>query len=254
MIHKTIHPKAQEAIHRYFNLPFGRKRVKCPYYMNIKKERAGLRVMVGKGSVAEIVHETKVWAQLKGFNLSRKSEEEIREFMIKKGIGIDCSGFIAHILDHWFKSENRGRVWNNLKFQDNSIYARFRRFLRPIENIGANLLTSDLNCIHIDNFDDIGPGDLIRAKGKQKNAHHVAIITDTHKSESGKLKKFDYVHAHRFYEEENGVRKGTVIISKPEGSLKDQEWRDTYNGKNYMLEDLKVNYEDNGIRRLKALA
>lgn len=254
MIQESIHPKAQDTIHRYFNLPFGRKRVKCPYFMNLKGERAGLRVMVGKGSVDEIVHETKVWAKLKGFKFGRKSESQIREFMMIKGIGIDCSGFVSHILDNWFKADGKGRVWNNLKFFDNSLPARFRRKLRPIENIGANLLTSELNCIPVTDFDDIKPGDLIRAKGKQKNAHHVAIITDTYKTKEGKLKKFDYVHAHRFYEDENGVRKGTVTIVDSKKSLKDQKWDDTYKGRNYMLEDLEVNYKDNGIRRLKVLA
>ncbi|MBN1331828.1 C40 family peptidase [Candidatus Dojkabacteria bacterium] len=238
---------------KYFELPLGGKKVVCPYFMNIKKQRAGLRVMVGKGSWAEIVHETKVWAQLKGFSLEKAGEGEIREFMMKLGIGIDCSGFVVYLLNQWMKELNKSSIWHNLKYKENGLYFTFRRFLRPVENISANLMTSELNCFKITELNDIVPGDLIRAKGKQNNAHHVALITKTYKDKSGNLEKFDYIHSHRFYEKENGVRQGSVEITKPTESLKDQKWEDHYNGKNYMLEDLLVDYEDNGVRRLKFL-
>lgn len=249
----SLPQEVKDTAEHYFELSLGGKKVKCPYYMNLKHEKAGLRVMIGKGSVDEIIHEVMVWAQLKGIDLNALSEQEIRAFMIKKGIGIDCSGFVVYILDKYFQIKGLGRLWKNLKYKNNSLYARFRRMLRPVENIGANLLTSDLNCDRIDDINKILPGDLIRAKGKLKNAHHVAVITDVTFNKQNKVKEFKYVHSHRFYEEENGVRKGKVIITNPKTGLKDQKWEDNYQGKNYMLTDLLINYEDNGIRRLKAL-
>lgn len=250
----TISDEAKAVIKSYFELPLGGKKVPCPYYMNLKHERAGLRVMIGKGTAEEIVHEVLVWAQLKGILLSKMSVQEIRGFMIKKGIGIDCSGFAAYVLDAQLRKLGKGRLWRNLEYRNNSLYSKFRRFLRPVENIGANLLTSELNCVPIADFDEIKPGDMIRAKGKIQNAHHVAVITDVFFNSNGKINSFEYVHSHRFYEDENGVRKGKVTISNPKKSLKDQEWHDEINGRNYMLEDLLVDYKDNGIRRLKALA
>ena len=254
MTNESLPDQVLDLAKKYFELPLGGKKVRCPYFMNLKKQRAGLRVMVGKGSSEEIVHEVKVWAQLKGFNLEKSSEAEIRKFMMSLGIGIDCSGYVVYLLDKWLQGMRKPHLWSILRYRENGVYYRFRRLLRPVENIGANLLTGELNCEVVSKFNEIKPGDMIRAKGKQKNAHHVALITKTYKNDSGNLKKFDYIHSHRFYEEENGVRKGTVTITDPHKSLKDQKWEDHFNGKNYMLEDLLVDYEDNGIRRLKFLA
>ncbi|KKQ36340.1 MAG: hypothetical protein US52_C0001G0008 [candidate division WS6 bacterium GW2011_GWA2_37_6] len=242
----------KEIIKSYFELPLGGKKVKCPYFMNLKGERAGLRVMIGKGTVEEIVHEVMVWAQLKGVGLNKMSTEEIRSFMIKKGIGIDCSGFAVYVLDAWFKEIYHAHLWESLHYKDNSFFAKLRRRLRPVENIGAELLTSEINCTKVTHLQEILPGDLIRAKGKQNNAHHVAVITDVFYNDKGIIEKFVYTHSHRFYELENGVREGYVIITDPEKELKDQEWHDHYQNRNYMLEDLLVDYQDNGIRRLKA--
>lgn len=241
---------AQRTIKSYFELPLGRKKVKCPYFMNLKRERAGLRVMIGKGTAEEIVHEVRVWAQLKGVNLNKLSEKEIRSFMIKKGIGIDCSGFAVYVLNGWLKELGYGHLWNNLKYRQNAILDKIRRRFRPVENISAELLTSDLNCMKITNLDQVLPGDLIRAKGKIQNAHHVAVISEVLLDEHNKVTEFKYVHSHRYYGEENGVRKGSVKIIKQNNELKDQKWVDNYEGRNYMLEDLLVGYQDNGIRRL----
>jgi hypothetical protein len=255
MLQDYLPEQVQNVIKEYFALPLGGKKVKCPYFMNLRKERAGLRVMVGKGSAEEITHEVKVWAQLKGIDLNAISEQQIREFMIQKGIGIDCSGFAVYALDAWTRFLGKGHIWKRLKYFSNSPMMRLRRWLRPVENIGANLLTSDLNCEKITDLNLIQPGDMIRAKGKQENAHHVAIISEVFRDENTKkLKRFVYVHAHRFYGPENGVRKGEVEIIDLTKSLKDQKWTDHYQNRNYMLEDLLVDYEDNGIRRLKFLA
>jgi hypothetical protein len=242
----------QNEIDRYTNLKIGGKNVTCPYYINPKIERGALRVMCGKGSPEEIEHEVKVWAKVKGINLKRLTSEEIRNFMIENHIGIDCSGFIAQILNRYLKKKIGKTLISFLKFPDNRLISKIRRTLRPIENIGANTLTSNQNTDIIGNLNDILPGDLIRAKGQQKNAHHVAIITEVEIDEKTKMiKSFRYANSHRFYQEQNGIRIGEVIIKDPEKDLKDQNWTDTLDGKNFFLEDLLVDYEDNGIRRLK---
>lgn len=250
---EKISKSAQKKISEFQKLHIGTKRVIAPYFMNLKGQKGGLRVMVGKGSPQEILQEVKVWSQVKGFNIKRADEKQIREFMISMGIGIDCSGFVVYVLNEELKERGLKSIWNYLKFTNRSPFARLKRLLRPVENIGANLLTSDENCIRIENLDEIRPADLIRAKGKQKNAHHVAIITEVEKDDEGNLISFQYAHSHRFYEEENGIRIGTVTIVDKKKSLKDQKWDDSHNNRNYMLEDLLVEYEDNGIRRLKIL-
>ncbi len=250
---EEISKQAQNVIESYNNLRIGGKKVIAPYFMNIKKKRGELRVMVGKGTPEEIEQEAKVWAQVKGFNLKKASPEQIREFLMQMDIGIDCSGFAVYVLNAELDSRGLNPIWTYLHYQNNSIISKLRRLLRPAENVGANTLTNEDNCVKIEDWNDIEPADLIRAKGKQKNAHHVAIITKVHKDKGGNVKSFNYAHSHRYYEDENGIREGKVEIIHPKGELKDQRWDDDYKGRNYMLEDLLVDYEDNGIRRLKIL-
>lgn len=250
---EEISKQALNMIRSYSNLRIGGKKVIAPYYMNLRKKRGELRVMVGKGTPEEIEQEVNVWAQVKGFNLKKADPTQIRDFMMKMDIGIDCSGFVVYVLNEELDSRGLSPIWSYLKYKNNSIIDKVRRILRPAENVGANVLTNEDNCVKIENWNDIEPADLIRAKGKQKNAHHVAIITKVEKDESGKVLVFEYFHSHRFYENECGIRKGKVEITHPKAELKDQKWEDDLNGRNYMLEDLLVDYEDNGIRRPKIL-
>lgn len=249
--------EVKKSIDQYAKLDLGDKSVPCPYYINISKERGGLRVMVGKGSPEEITHEVKVWAQLKGFDLRKANAGEIRDFMLEKGIGVDCSGFLVHVINRWMKSTSKGRLIDCIKFPTNSFIARLRRRLRSAENISANTLTGDENNIKIINLNEVKPGDMIRLKGKIKNAHHVLMVTevDGDKGENGKfkIKKIKYVGSARDYEDENGIRFGDIDITDSEGELKDQKWNDEYRGKNWHYEGLMKEYEDNGIRRLKCL-
>jgi hypothetical protein len=242
----------QKEIDRYFNLNIGGKKVITPYYRNSKMNTATLKVMAGKGSPDEIELETTIWAKVKGFDLNAATAEDIRKFMLKMKLGIECSGFVANVIDRYLHKTHKKGLIRFLKFTDQRLIAKLRRLLRPIENINANTLTSDLNCERITNLNDIKPGDFIRCKAKQSNSHHIGLITDVEKEE-GVIKRFGYVNSNAEYEAENGVRYGEVFITDPEGELKDQKWTDELNGRNYFYEGLLKQYEDNGIRRLKNL-
>ncbi len=250
--------EAWQTINEYKYLPLGGKKVTSPYYINLSKERGGLRVLVGKGTPEEILHEVKVWGKLKGFELENASQHQIREFMIQRKIGIECSGFLYHVITRWLQAKHKGNLVSKLKFHNNGFVNRFRRWLRPAENVSANTMTSDLNTEKIKNLNDIRPGDLIRAKGRVKNAHHVAMISEVKGvlDEKNKftIESFKYIHSHRFYEDQNGIREGEVIVTNPKGDLKDQNWLEVYKGKNWMLDDLLKDYHDNGIRRPHYLA
>jgi len=237
-------------INEFKKLHLGGKEVACPYFMNLKKQRAGLRVLIGKGDATEIEAEVKVWAKVKGFDLNKASPVQIREFMVNRSIGSDCSGFVTHILNAWLKSQKAQLLLTYLQFPKNDLLSRLRRFLRPVENIGANLLTSELNTNKIEDLDSIQPGDLIRSKGLNKNAHHVLLITKVVK-EQEVVKEFEYIHSTRHYGQNNGVKIGRVEITNVNKELKDQRWLEEENGKNYTWEGLLNNYQDNGLRRLK---
>lgn len=241
---------AQDTIRSFQQLQINDHNIVCPYFMNTKKQRSGLRVLVGKGNANEISREVQVWAQLKGFDLAKADEKQIREFMIVNNIGIDCSGFVVHVLNSWLKSLGKASIKHYLRFPDNSFVAKLRRFLRSVENIGANTLTNKANCERIIDLNQIRPGDLIRSKGRLKNAHHVGIVSKV-VFEDDTIKEFEYTHSTDRYEEENGIRVGRVVIEDPNAELKDQDWLEIKDGKNWTYEGLLKEYEDNGIRRLK---
>jgi hypothetical protein len=252
-----INPFIQNFIQGYFELDFFNKKVKAPYYMNTKR-RKDLRALVGKGLPSEMILETKVWAQVKKVDLKVLSEKEIRNLMIEVGIGIDCSGLVVHTLHEFFRKVLKKRFFKQIRYKNNSIRARLARYFRPVENLGADDLTSDRNTTRIDDLNQVRPGDLIRGVGKQRNAYHVAIVTKVvsdlkkeHGVEKETVKKIFYVHSHRYYEEENGVRRGEVVITDPKRSFLEQDWKEVHSdGRNYFYEDISQYPENSGFRRL----
>ncbi len=255
-----VSPIIFETLNEYFSIDFYGVKVRVPYFINTKK-RKDLRSLVGKGSKDEIYLETKVWAQVKHMNLKTMNEDEIRNLMLDVGIGIDCSGFVLHALKKFYKKNYKKNIFKLLNYKNKSLRARLARFFRPIENVGANCLTSELNC-KIVSIHDLRPGDLLRGVGKQKNAYHVAIVSkvefidkvDLKNLSKNRIKSIEYIHSHRGYGKENGVRKGNVIITHPKKGFLNQKWTEVHtDGKNYLLDDLTFKPEDSGFRRLDVL-
>lgn len=246
----TIPESAKKVIDEYTHLPLGGKEIVCPYFINPKTQRAGLRVLVGKGDPGEITREVKVHAQLKGIDLNKLPAIEIRQFMQDNHVGIDCSGLVAHTYNFWLKNEGKKPLINYLKFKNNSLFHRLKRVLRPVEQIGANTTTNSDNTKPITDLNKVRPGDLIRSKGLRKNAHHLMIISEV-TEDNGQVKEIEYVHSIRGYEEENGLRFGKILISDPTLPLHQQTWTEIKNGRNWAYEGFINQLEDNGIRRLK---
>jgi len=245
----SLPPSAFKVIEEFQNLSIGKKVVTCPYHINVRKDRVGLRVLVGKGDPGEIEKEVRIWAKLKDLDLNLATVKQIREFMIDRSIGIDCSGFVVHVLGYVLKCSRKRKIVNYLEFPDNSIVAKIRRLLRPVENIGANNLTSLDNCEKIKDLNKVQPGDLIRSKGRIKNSHHVQLITKVFK-EDGFVSEIEYAHSSRGYDDENGVRFGRIQVTDLGAGLEKQNWLEIKNGRNYSYDDYLKDIEDNGIRRL----
>ncbi len=241
---------AKKVIEEYSNLPLGGKNIVCPYYINPKSQRAGLRVLVGKGDPGEISREVKVHAQLKGIDLNKLSAQEIRQFMLDNHIGIDCSGLVVHTYNFWLKNEGKKPLVNYLKFRKNGVWDKFKRKLRPVEQIGANTLTNEDNTEIIPNLNNVRPGDFIRSKGLRKNSHHIIIISEV-TIENEVVKEIEYVHSIKGYNEENGLRFGKILITDPKLPLEKQIWTEEKDGRNWAYEGFMNQLEDNGLRRLK---
>ncbi|MBN2015529.1 hypothetical protein JW766_01735 [Candidatus Dojkabacteria bacterium] len=256
MIEK-IPEAAQNMIDRYFNLPLNGKKVRSPYYISIKKfrQRMGLRVLIGKGSPEEIVQESLIYEKLRGVDFNFMTVEEIREFLVKRRIGIDCSGFVVHVLNAWLRGKKKKNLCNYLKFPKESLYRKIARLLRPIENISAEQLTSDLNTTPVKNLNNIRTGDLIRSKlpkrsEKLLDRFHVMLIIEVDRT-NGKVNSFKYAHSTRGYDDAHGTRTGEVIVKNASKPLCGQEWSDEYKGRNWTKEELCADKEYGQVRRLK---
>lgn len=242
---------AQLIINQYRMLNLGGKNVQCPYFINTKR-RKDLRAMVGKGTPVEILMESKIWEKLKGVNFDELDSKEIKEFLLNKGIGIDCSGFVLHVLNAWYRDRKGKDIWKDLKIYENNIMSRLRFFLRPAENMGANTLTGDINTKQIV-INEVLPGDLIRSKWKKVGTHHVHLVYEVQRIDN-KVKLIKYVHATPYYGEDSGVKFGEIEIIDQNNDLKDQKWNEIDSrGVNFSYEGFLNQVEDNGLRRLKIM-
>ncbi|QQR93776.1 hypothetical protein IPJ91_01300 [bacterium] len=242
----SLSKNTEKVIDGYINLNLGNKKVRCPYYINSKHTKMDLRTLVGKGNPNEIEDEVKIWAQIMKFDLNNSSESQIREFMQKFGIGVDCSGFVAHILNTELKSRGMKSLKHILKFQNNDVRAKFSRLLKEVEFISANTLTNESNSVKI-RLDEVQPLDMIRLHSIIPGGFHIALVTKVENNE------ITYIHSSKFYLDENGVRYSKIRITNlGSEDLSDQEWVDVdKNGKNWIKEEYETNKEDSGFRRLK---
>ena len=236
-----LSPKAEQLMQNYFNLPFpGVDNVRCPYFNNTKlKQRGQLRVLVGKGTPAEIVEEAKIISIQYHAGLFDKAghcclhgehgdnkilAEDIRKFLINNNLGIDCSGFVSQVLYQHFLETAHVKLFKKMFIVAPTNFLRWLiSQLRPIENISVKHYADNRNTEIITKIDQIKPADLIvmLETGPRNNRNHIVLITDhtddVIKYAAARAWTSDGQYGH-------GVTKGEIRIMKPKGSLLDQEW------------------------------
>ena len=240
-------------IEHYFNLQIAGQSVCTPYFINVKRVRGGLQSLVGKGSPSEIEEETVIYGKLRGVDLEQLDSKGIREFMLSQGIGLDCSGFIVHVFDSWLREEGYSGIGQQIKYTGGGLRFWFALRTKPFANISADRLTDDMNSNPVD-MHDIEPGDLMRLRGL-KHGDHVTLISRVVK-EDQQVREIEYVHSARFFGEDNGMRRGLIKITKPDGGLEDQEWLEKdEDGRALTLEEYLKDQDTNknGIRRPKIM-
>jgi hypothetical protein len=252
MIEKFIDPVAQKVIDEYQHLKLGKKTIITPYYINTNRNK-DLRAMVGKGTPDEIIMEARIWEKLKGVHFKTMSESEIKQFLMDIGIGIDCSGFVSHVLDSLVLKNKNKHLWRVAEIPQKDLFSKLKYLLKPVEKLGADVLTNQENSIEIA-IKDVRPGDLIRSKWKKNNTHHIQIITKVVYEDNQIPTLIEYTHSTPYYGESNGVKTGEIKITDIDKTLKEQEWLEVDKfGVNFTLEGFLNNVEDNGLRRLKSL-
>jgi hypothetical protein len=232
--------QAQKILNDYFNLPFdGITGVRCPYFNNARlKQRAQLRVLIGKGTPKEIVEEAKIISIQYHAGLFDKAghcclhnehtgekitAEQIRKFLIDHNLGVECSGFVTQILRAHFKEIKNIDIARKFFITSPRHLVRWLiSLLRPIENISVRRYADDRNTKKI-NWSEAQAGDVIVVleTGPKNNHNHILLITEKNGS------MINYVHARTWGSEGkygHGVSKGEIKITKPDGNILDQEW------------------------------
>ncbi len=216
--------QAQRIINDYLNLPIGSFFVNCPYYNNRRTGmRAGLRVLIGKGSVDDIVDEAMLIALREKIDLKKLDASGLKKFLVDSHLGIDCSGLAYHVLDAELKSRALGSLHKHLKFP--FIKNPFRKLLtlcRPVESAGVRTISHEQNSIEV-KLNDARPGDLIviLGAGEKHDYNHVLII---HEVAEDKIK---YTHSMQWPsdgEYNHGVRQSEIEITDKNKNILEQIW------------------------------
>jgi hypothetical protein len=125
----------------YLALKIGGLPTGCPYMNNKRTNlRAGLRVMIGKGSAKEIEEEVALLALRERTDLASMIEEERKAFLVNHHIGIDCSGFVYYVLDKEVEQKKNKTLRSVLYFpHTKNPLRRLLTLFRPIENTNVKV-------------------------------------------------------------------------------------------------------------------
>lgn len=243
----TAPKEVLELIEEYRCLKICSKCVNTPYFINTL-HRHDLRSLVGKGLPEEIQNEVLIWAKLRGIDICKLSESEIRNFMQKEGIGIDCSGFVYHVLDRWAKVSYNRSISKFLKYPE-GLKTRLAVWIRPAINTSADTMTNNVNTEGV-SLKDVRPGDLLRLKALTRG-DHIAIVVEV-KLKNDTPDEIVIAQSTQHYNEENGIKFSTIKINNPSKSLLEQTWLDIdKDGVSWTKKQLEKDFRDNGLKQLK---
>jgi hypothetical protein len=236
---KLLSPQTLDVITSYTLLPFGKKQVSCPYFNNRRsKVRAGLRVLLGKGSPQEIVDEANLFAMREKVDLTKLDEDKLKQFLVEHNLGVDCSAFAYAILAADYKEKHNQSLSSKLFYPHaKSLLRKLIVKLRAIENIDVKTLAHAKNS-HPVALTDILPGDfiIILNSGKEHNLNHILVVYKV-EVENSQTKFIDYCHSFQWSTDgkyNHGIKFGRIEITDGEKSLLEQKWieEDTEGEKN----------------------
>ncbi len=223
----TLSPQALAVIDSYEHLKIGNKTINCPYFNNRTTNlRGALRVLVGKGTAQEITDEARIISLRDKVDLEALDESTITKFLTDHHIGIDCSAFVYYILDAELRATKNQNLKSLLSFKSKSLLRRFIALFRTVENTSVTIFNENSKEIALKDF---SPGDLIIAigGGLQHDYNHILVITSTKHDEADNLISVEYTHSYTWKSQgkfTKGIRRGSIEISKPKGTLLEQKW------------------------------
>ncbi len=257
MTSRTLSPEALKTISDYLHFTEGTVEVAVPYYNNKRTQvRAGLRGLIGKGSITDIKDELTLVAFREKADLKKMSSSEFKQYLVKHNIGIDCSGFAFYILDTESKVTFHKSLASQLAHPFNrSLLRKLISRFRPVENTGVVTFGHDSNSTVIP-LRDVRPGDFISMlhDGENKKNDHIIVIHEVI-SENEVPTKLNYSHSMRWPsdgEYNHGARQGSIEITDASKPITEQRWIENgKTGAENFTRERAVNATKAEIRRLK---
>ncbi len=215
-------------IEQYFHLSIVNHDVACPYFNNHRtRVRGALRGLIGKGSPDEIIEEATLLALREKIDLAAMTDAEAKKFLVDHHLGIDCSGFVYHVLDTQMRDERHAPLRTLLYFPARTFFRRFVSRLRPAENTDVKTFADEKNSAEVA-LAHAQPGDLIvllDIAGVSERDH--ILLVDQVDENGGIPKTIHYAHAISWSSDgqyDHGVRRGKIDITNPNAPLLNQIW------------------------------
>jgi hypothetical protein len=226
---KVISSPSMVMIDQYKNFKIESAVCSIPYFNNKSTgKRAALGVNVGKGSPKEIYDEILTLARLQKIDIKLFNSETLKKFMISNNIGIDCSGFVYHVLNEESISRGKGSIDRHIHFVNASnIITRLIAKLKPQTNTDVLTLSSNKNSKVVE-IKDAQVGDIITMIGTNTVGirNHVLIIHQIEYQNFIPI-TIHYTHAIAWPtdgEYGHGIHEGKIEVVDINKTLCEQRW------------------------------
>lgn len=155
----------RQAYNKYI-LRFGKCQIQTPYRINLPYQED--RRKYGKSNPRELKNNVIQMAKEEQLDINQMSCEQIRDFMIKNKLGIDCSGFSYHIINYLLKKVKQTNL-QEIGFPKASL-TNVKRFL-------SRKLT-----YKIYSYKQLQPGDfVIQIKEQNLEKPHMLVVLKKYK-------------------------------------------------------------------------
>ncbi len=253
---KTLSQKALDVIEQYSNFSFGTVHTNVPYFNNrTTKKRLSLRAYIGKGSPTDIREELETIIIKEKIDKNSFTNESLKKLLVDNDLGIECSGYVYHILEAESKSRDRGSISKNINFiKKPSFLGQMICSIRPVENCDTETFAHDTNSKKID-VRDVLPSDIITMLSDKTNKerNHIMIVKEVYYANS-LPKQIIYTHSVAYPEDglyNTGPREGSIEILDANLPIIEQKWiEENRQGEDNKLH-VRAKNSQTEIRRLK---